>query len=394
MEAAPAAPVAQVANDGPVSRDGPRWSDLPVSANGPLSDDRPVSGDAPLFGEAPSPSAATTTGAPPTPLVPDFTPTNDVEKSLLAAAGDGSTDTFLSTLLLAKVLLPVSALSANGARPGEDGFDWRTERIDGERYVVVFTSRERLVDHITQPIETVSVKFVQLIRQWPDKDWSFAVNPGTPVGAKLPGAQILALANWATEVGLGDDAGASEPAEPSATEEPAPRSTYAPVQEDPTRPPMMQKAIAPSQVSYYLDRGYDRVSGFVHRVNELAHLKTPAQLCAALGLGYPNSPFSRNADEIYVLRWPAYRPNLYRIPYGGQTEAAMRAMQGWVIERPPFRGNGFAPGESSDVVAEFKVDSARLPHGAQLWRIGADGTERIVATLDSDAPAWRRVGEA
>ena len=44
----------------------------------------------------------------------------------------------------------------------------------------------------------------------------------------------------------------------------------------------------------------------------------------------------------------------------------MRAMEGWVIERPPFRGNGFAPGESSDVVAEFKVDSARLPHGAQL----------------------------
>ena len=44
----------------------------------------------------------------------------------------------------------------------------------------------------------------------------------------------------------------------------------------------------------------------------------------------------------------------------------MRAMEGWVIERPPFRGNGFAPGEGSDVIAEFKVDSARLPHGAQL----------------------------
>ena len=63
----------------------------------------------------------------------------------------------------------------------------------------------------------------------------------------------------------------------------------------------------------------------------------------------------------------------------------MRAMEGWVIERAPFRGNGFAPGESSDVIAEFKVDSVRLPHGAQLWRIGADGNEQLVATLDATA---------
>jgi hypothetical protein len=130
----------------------------------------------------------------------------------------------------------------------------------------------------------------------------------------------------------------------------------------------------------------------VHRASELAHLNTPAQLHDALGLNFPGSPFQRDAEEIYVLRWPAYRPSLYRIPYGGQNEAAMRAMEGWVIERPPFRGNGFAPGESSDVVAEFKVDSARLPHGAQLVRISADGTEQTVAVLDTDALTWRRVG--
>ena len=149
---------------------------------------------------------------------------------------------------------------------------------------------------------------------------------------------------------------------------------------------MMQKAIAPSQVDYYLDRGYDRVSGFVHRVDRGGPPAHAGRSCyAALGLGYPGSPFSADADEVYVLRWSAYRPSLYRIPYGGQNETAMRAMEGWVIERAPFRGNGFAPGESSDVVAEFKVDSARLPHGAQLWRLGADGTEELVAMLDSDA---------
>ncbi|WP_326561419.1 SseB family protein [Micromonospora sp. NBC_01796] len=328
--------------------------------------------------------------APAQPLPPDFVPANDVEESLLTAAGDGSTDTFLSTLLLAKVLLPVSAAAVPGSRPGDDGFVWNTERMDGETYVVVFTSPERIADHHPEiPVETISVKFVQMIRKWPDMEWSFAVNPGTPVGAKLPGTQIVALANWAAEVGLGDDTGVIEPT--ASPVEETPRSTYAPAQEDPGRPTMMQKTIAPSQVIYYLERGYDRVSGFVHRAPEVAHLNTPAKLHAALGLGYAGSPFARDADEIYVLRWPAYRPSLYRIPYGGQNEAAMRAMEGWVIERPPFRGNGFAPGESSDVVAEFKVDSARLPHGAELWRIGSDGTEQLIATFDGDAPSWQRV---
>ncbi|MGK5737351.1 SseB family protein [Micromonospora sp. URMC 103] len=318
----------------------------------------------------------------------DFQPANVVEEDLLGAAGARSTDTFLSTLLLARVLLPVAAASAPGSRPGDPGFVWRTEELDGETFVVVYTSPERLADHADGDIETVQVRFVQLIRRWPDTTWSFAVNPGTPVGAKLPGEQIVGLANWAAEVGLGDDAETEEspaPAEPAERPRPTPRPA------DPTRPVVMQKAVAPSQLAYYLERGYDRVSGFVHRANELNHLNTPAQLYDALGLNHPGSPFSRDADEIYVLRWPAYRPSLYRIPYGGQNEAAMRAMEGWVIERSPFRGNGFAPGESSDVVAEFKVDSARLPHGAQLWRIGVDGTERVVAVLDADTTRWREV---
>jgi hypothetical protein len=353
-------------------------------------------GSASPLGTEPVDAGAGAVGSPPSVSAAlDFRPANDVEEELLEAAGTGSTDTFLSTLLLARVLLPVAPDSSPGARPGESGFVWRTEQLDGEPYVVVYTSPERLADHVVTTVETVQVKFVQLIRRWPDEQWSFAVNPGTPVGAKLPGEQIVALANWAAEVGLGDDV-EPEPVEQTATptaEEPASPARYATTPEDPNRPPMMQKAVAPSQLAYYLERGYDRVSGFVHRAGEVAHLNTPAKLHAALGLGYPDSPFFPDADEIYVLRWPAYRPSLYRIPYGGQNESAMRAMEGWVIERPPFRGNGFAPGESSDVVAEFKVDSARLPHGAQLWRIGADGSEQVVATLDTDALRWRQSGE-
>ncbi|MEU6075829.1 SseB family protein [Micromonospora sp. NPDC047074] len=389
----PAAAPAPPAPHGPPPQEP---ATLPVDAPAPFSADAPATlPDEPVL-PVDEPVALTEPAAedaPPLagPAPADFRPANEVEENLLDAAGAGSTDTFLSTLLLARVLLPVAAGSGPGSGPGDPGFVWRTEELDGETFVVVYTSPERLADHTDVAVETIEVRFVQLIRRWPEESWSFAVNPGTPVGAKLPGEQIVGLANWAAEVGLGDDVGAET--EPPAAEEPVSRPRYAPPAPDPARPIVMQKAVAASQLAYYLERGYDRVSGFVHRAGELAHLNTPAQLHEALGLGYPDSPFARDAEEIYVLRWPAHRPSLYRIPYGGQNEAAMRAMEGWVIERPPFRGNGFAPGESSDVVAEFKVDSARLPHGAQLWRIGADGTERVVAILDTDALRWRQVGE-
>jgi SseB protein N-terminal domain len=354
----------------------------------PAQRERPVS--PPPAAEAPAPEAP----APPPPASPDadrsepatpaFTPANGVESSLIKAAEEGSTDSFLSTLLLAKVLLPLPAGARENIRPGDPTFLWRTEIVDDQVYVVLFTSPERMAEFFTSPVNSIEVKFLQLIKAWPGVSWSFSVNPGSPVGAKLPGAQIVALASWAADVGLAAD----------SNEEPAPAPPPVPAVQDEGRThTVMQKTVPASQIDFYLERGYDRVCGFVHRANEVAHLRTPAELRAALGLRYPGSPFSTEDDTVYVLRWPAYRPSLYRIPYGGQTEAAMRAMEGWVIQRGPFRGNGFAPGESADVIAEFKVDSVRLPHGAQLWRVEADATEQLVAVFEADGPRWRRVGE-
>jgi hypothetical protein len=314
----------------------------------------------------------------------DFTPANRVEEGLLDAAGSGSTDSFLSTLLLAKVLVPGPYDDAIG-----NVDQWRTEEIDGQPHVVMFTSAELLAKHVTEEVPATWVKFTQLINAWPNESLAFTVNPGTPVGATLPGSQIVALAAWATGEGLTDD-----PPEPEREAPPEPEARRsAPPPPEPVGPIVMQKTIPAQQVPYYLDRGYDRTCGFVHRASEVSHLHTPAELYNALGLNYSDSPFKPDDDEVYVLRWAAHRANLYRIPYGGQHEAAMRAMQGWVIERSPFRGNGFAPSESRDVIAEFKVDSVRLPHGAELWHVVREGSETLVAVFDADGPRWRQAGE-
>ena len=309
---------------------------------------------------------------------PSFTAANEVEANLLIAASNAKTDNFLSTLLLAKVLIPIPTGDSPDVRPDDPAFPWRREVVDGQAYLVVFTSPERMTEFMGDGVVAVTAKFVQLIRVWPDANWAFAVNPGTPVGATLPGVQIKALAVWAADVGLTADDPTVE------VEEPEP-----PVVTPSTSTIIMQKPIAPSQVDYYLERGYDRASGFVHRATEVAHLQTPEQIFSTLGLSYTGTPFQRDATDVYVLRWAAHRGDLYRIPYGGQHEAAMRAMQGWMVERAPFRGNGFAPAERGEVIAEFKVDSIRLPHGAQMWRLTSTGEHMLVAILDADECAWR-----
>src|SRR5439155_18975341 len=138
-------------------------------------------------------------------------PANAVGETPLPAAQEGSTDRFLSTLLLAKVLLP-------GPADGEDPIaavaHWRTEDIDDASYLVVFTSQELLTEHIGEGVPARWVRFTQLIRNWPEEALAFAVNPGTPVGATLPGPQIVALADWANEVGLSDGQPEPEPVRP------------------------------------------------------------------------------------------------------------------------------------------------------------------------------------
>jgi len=328
-------------------------------------------------------------GPPPADLAASgFVPANETETNLLAAAQENNNDAFLSTLLLARVMVPVPVGTPNGTRPRDPSFPWQIETADGQRFIAVFTSPERLDEHLfIRSISTISLRFVQLIGAWPDEDISFAINPGSPVGAILPGSEIIALASWATEVGLRDEPLADALVSARKHESTPVTGVAGAPANGADRATVMQRTVPHAQVPFYLERGYDRVSGFVNRASEVAHLTSPRPLYKTLGLVYPGSAFADDDAEVHVVRWVAHRSDMYRLPYGGQHEAGMRAMQGWVIERPPFRGNGFAPGET-DVVSEFKVDSVRLPHGAQMWRLAKDGTETLVATFDADAARW------
>lgn len=154
---------------------------------------------------------------------------------------------------------------------------------------------------------------------------------------------------------------------------------------------IMQKVLAHDHVAAYLERGYDMVSGFVHRLADISHLRTPEQLMRSLGLAYQGTPFSDQDEAVHVIRWRARIPSLYRTPLGGTTEETMRSVPGgWVVEAPPFSGTGYAP-TFSEVIPEFKVDSHRLPHMAEMYRVDRGGSEVKVAVYNADEQRWAPV---
>lgn len=388
--------------------------------------------DATLPGEQVKALAGTPEPAPPVPVgaaaVPDFEPGNRVDEDLLDAAVRGDTDAFLRVLLSAGVLVPIPDDASPDIIPGDAEFRWDAAMRDAST-VQVFTSYERLREG-QGGSRYVQAAFRELITAWPDTGWTMALNPGTRIGATLRGHQVRELSEWSIRVGLNSAAPTAAALAPVAAPTPPPTSA-SPTSASPTsasstsasstpaaataepatatsdaaapsgssapnrrEPMVMQKVLAHDQVSWYLEQGYDRVGGYVHPAADVTDLQTPVQLYQALGLLYADSPFAAQDEGVYVIRWPAYCDELYRIPFGGQTEADMRAWgeAGWVVEQPPFRGDGFAPG-SGGTIREFKVDSVRLPYGAEMYYLVRDRSERFVAVYDPDRLAWLRAPE-
>lgn len=317
---------------------------------------------------------------------PVFEPGNRIDQELYEAASGGDSDAFLRVLLNANVLVPIPDDAPLEVTPVQREFRWDAALRDAVS-VQVFTSMVRLREVLPQS-RFVYADFRELIGAWPREDWAMVLNPGTHIGASLHGDQVRSLSEWAVRVGLVQ--ARPEVPLPPPRREPVPQAPSDP-EDRVSSPAIMQKVVPHSHVSWYLEQGYDRVGGFVHSTNDVAELQTPAQLYEALGLLFSDSSFAPDDEGVYVIRWPAYCPDLYRVPFGGRDEEEMAAWgeSGWVVERPPFTGSGFAPG-SAGSIREYKVTSVRLPYGAEMYYIGRDRSERFIAMYDPDRLAWLR----
>ncbi|GAA2413709.1 hypothetical protein GCM10010191_24360 [Actinomadura vinacea] len=347
-------------------------------------------------------------------------PGGALEIALVRAREDGDQNAYLDLLRHTMLYLPAPA------DPADDdgaGHRYATARFGDGTFVLAFTSPEAMSRSLRgQAVHHRRALLQELVRQWPDPEWQLAIDPGLPSAAYLDATALpSAPSEQPAPPPAADNGHSSRPSPPgpdsAPPERPLPPLQHPPrvqapprpaVPPEPPEPPqdvaaaleskpsatgepevvVMQKVVRPEHVAHYLEGGYELVAGYVHTLRDVRDLNTPAKLVRGLGLVYEGAPFSPMDEAVHVIRWPALKPGLFRTPLGGIDEWSMGTVPGgWVIEKAPFPGSGYAPGEGA-AIPEFKIDSQRLPHGAEMYRIEPSGQETLIGGYDADLRRW------
>lgn len=285
-------------------------------------------------------------------------PANTFEEQLYAAHLAEDAGACMALLRVTEYALPISAAAASGQEQPR----WATaDRQDGT-WVLAYTSVEGMgVGTDGQATHCRISSLVDLASGWPNPEWGLALNPGLPIQLLLRPGTLARLAA------------------PSLSDEQAANPGQA--------PPLVQKLLPHAEVPVLFARRDDRVSGYVHPLADVNHIGSPNVLLDALARSADERELIDDAGSVFLLRWPAIGPDLYRSPYGGTTELACQAVEGWVVEEPPFIGTGFVP-NVDQVIREFKVDGIGLPHRSEIVELDIDGNERRRAVWDGDRGTW------
>lgn len=290
----------------------------------------------------------------------DWQPSTEFETELTQAFQAGDEVRYLTLLCTSEFALPITEAAAAGTEAPA----WATFAAPDRVWVLAFTSIEAM-RVATNGVATHCrvATLADLAAGWPDQQWGLAINPDLPTHFFFESSTIARLAAPSLSVEM-----AGSPA---------------------AEAPVVQKLLRPDDLLELLGESSIRASGYVHRLEDVAHIATPSVLLSALGMEL-EPDYLTSSGSVNLLRWPVAGPDLYRSPYGGLDEAGRDAVQGWLVEEPPFIGLGF--GRNADqLIREYKVCGVGLPHGAEIWELNDDGAARRRAILDADIGRWMLV---
>ncbi|MCY4728456.1 hypothetical protein NYO98_19400 [Nocardioides sp. STR2] len=125
----------------------------------------------------------------------------------------------------------------------------------------------------------------------------------------------------------------------------------------------------------------DQSFGFTARAEDVAHLRTPREMFDDLGLGYKDTEFSPDQDEIKVLRYSAEGPDDFNIPRHSDLGGDGTWDKGALDPTDPFTGNGYTSGG----IPEFRnVSPSDINIGDQIWSYDKFGNQQLVAEYGPD----------
>ncbi|MCO7222497.1 toxin glutamine deamidase domain-containing protein, partial [Klenkia sp. PcliD-1-E] len=126
--------------------------------------------------------------------------------------------------------------------------------------------------------------------------------------------------------------------------------------------------------------------GFTARMQDLAGVRTVADLVEALRLDYAGSPFTDGVPAVATLRFVSGAD--LAVPFGSaMADTEPGGLPYTRSDDPPFTGTGFTASADHRVPEAHTGGPVELTDGAELWAV-ADGREVHLGTYDLDTRSW------
>jgi hypothetical protein len=165
---------------------------------------------------------------------------------------------------------------------------------------------------------------------------------------------------------------------------------------------VIQKIFPEKEIPRYFDGEFSGITGFITKLVDVTHLRTPREIIRGLRLDYKGTPYSPGQSDIYAIRMRVTEHQAEHeivIPSSkgmmevtDKREAALPRV--FYDNQAPFSGSGFSANATEgapEMLADNKNDghhALALQDGAEMWRITSDGHEEIFAVYHSGS--WHR----
>ncbi|MFC1409685.1 hypothetical protein ACEZCY_25930 [Streptacidiphilus sp. N1-12] len=116
-----------------------------------------------------------------------------------------------------------------------------------------------------------------------------------------------------------------------------------------------------------------RLWGLCSRLVDVIDARSGAQARAYHGLADAESEFPVG-DGLFVLRFQAHWPALFRASFGGQSTAGAARLGSTLVLPEPFLGTGYTK-YAPVAVPEYWLELTEVPVGAELWHLSEDNAE-------------------
>ncbi|RAG81050.1 hypothetical protein DN069_34935 [Streptacidiphilus pinicola] len=133
-----------------------------------------------------------------------------------------------------------------------------------------------------------------------------------------------------------------------------------------------------------------RMWGLCSRMVDVARVDSGAEARAVHGLAEATAEFP-DGDGLFVIRFLASWPGLFRASFGGQTTEGAARLDSTLVLPDPFLGTGYTK-YAPAAVPEFWMELAEVPIGAEIWHMaeaGGEGYEVGLATYAGLHSGWR-----